>query len=364
MASNNYGKNMYVPILKWKQGEYLALERLTASIKDSVTPLIEIPPIGWDFEKGTLAKTPDQHLSTFASRLHNKWRNRKAFVDLNLLDPTNRMASGLHPVEYIFSQTRTNGAHARPTTSLSRDSDHQNAVKTVLKIDKRGLCLRLSFGDLVKADIGLRITSLLSFHEINAEQTDLVLDLDSPEFEPLDTLAKALSIALRRIPMLDQFMTFTIASTSFPENMGKVSPGLQIVNRNEWLLFSSHIRSFLEESITIQFGDYAIAHPSLPELDMRLIKPAASLRYTIDDAWLIAKGSNVRDNGFSQYKELCKDIVDSGYFVDKDYSAGDAYIFGCSKGTESTGNLTTWRWVGTNHHITKVVTDLANSGAL
>ena len=42
---------MYIPILKWRQGEYLALDRLEDRVKDKVLPLIEIPPIEWDFEK-------------------------------------------------------------------------------------------------------------------------------------------------------------------------------------------------------------------------------------------------------------------------------------------------------------------------
>ena len=40
----------YVPVLKWKQGEYQALYRLSNAVKDNLTPLLEIPPIGFDFE--------------------------------------------------------------------------------------------------------------------------------------------------------------------------------------------------------------------------------------------------------------------------------------------------------------------------
>jgi Beta protein len=42
------------------------------------------------------------------------------------------------------------------------------------------------------------------------------------------------------------------------------------------------------------------------------------------------------------------------------FSPGSAYIESCRTGGASTGNLSTWRWVGTNHHMTKVVNDLAN----
>ena len=67
---------MYVPILKWRQGEYLALGQLHPNVKDKVIPLIEIPPIEWDFEQKKEAKTIDEHLKPFANRLVKKWKYR------------------------------------------------------------------------------------------------------------------------------------------------------------------------------------------------------------------------------------------------------------------------------------------------
>ena len=56
----------------------------------------------------------------------------------------------------------------------------------------------------------------------------------------------------------------------------------------------------------------------------------------------------------------CATVLDSGFFCGADFSAGDEYIEGCAAGTMSTGSLTTWRWVGTNHHIEKVARDVAS----
>lgn len=62
----------YVPILKWRQGEYQALLRLADPIKDHTVPLIEITPPDFDFETQTPLKTLDEHLGTFATRLQKK----------------------------------------------------------------------------------------------------------------------------------------------------------------------------------------------------------------------------------------------------------------------------------------------------
>lgn len=351
---------MYVPILKWKQGEYLALERLEDSVKNHVIPLIEIPPIGWDFEQGCLAKTINQHLEKFADRFHKKWKDRSAFIDLALLNPAERMSDHAHPMTFIFDGIREQNESAIPVTGISRTSDYQNATKGVVETDSEGLCVRLTFDNIVKNDIETTLNALIAYHQIDYNNLDIILDLESPNFHPIDQFSNALHAALRRLPLLPHCRSFTIAATAFPKTMGQMKLGGQVIERSEWLLYQQFQPKALDSGIKIQFGDYAIAHPSLPQQDMRLLKPAASLRYTIEGGWYIGKGTNVKDNGFGQYAGMCKSLVDSGYFNGPNFSKSDLHILECSENRASTGNLPFWRWIGTNHHITKVVHDLAN----
>jgi hypothetical protein len=142
--------------------------------------------------------------------------------------------------------------------------------------------------------------------------------------------------------------------------MADIKGPSQTVTRSEWLLYKKVVAKLPAGFEPPTFGDYAISSADMPKGDMRLLKPSASVRYTINDAWLITKGSNVRDNGFEQFRDRCGDVVNSGLALPAGYSAGSDYVRGCHAKTEKTGNLTTWRWVGTNHHITKVVDDLAS----
>ena len=57
-----FGRNHYVPVLKGRDGEYGALQTLTPSTRQALTPLVEIPPIPWDFKEEKPAKTIDGHL--------------------------------------------------------------------------------------------------------------------------------------------------------------------------------------------------------------------------------------------------------------------------------------------------------------
>ena len=133
------------------------------------------------------------------------------------------------------------------------------------------------------------------------------------------------------------------------------------VPRNEWLLYKL-LRTKLGNIDTRipTFGDYVINHPEVLQIDMRLVKPTATIRYTIDDAWLIIKGPNVRDYGYGQYLDHCKTLTSDPRFLGSIFSKADQYISDCAAGRAKTGNLSTWRWIGTNHHLEKVALDVAN----
>jgi hypothetical protein len=97
-----FDQNHYVPVLKWRQGEYQALVKLDPAIKDWITPLFEIPKETWDFEKQAPTKDLDDHLAPFGKRLKAKWGIRRCFVDSCYLSNDSTIASGTHHLDHIF----------------------------------------------------------------------------------------------------------------------------------------------------------------------------------------------------------------------------------------------------------------------
>lgn len=350
----------YVPRLLWKQGEYQALFYLHSQTKFDVTPLIDIPEVGFDFETGEVAKTIDEHLEKFARRLAAKWSQMWAFVDLSLIDTNERMADGRHPVKFVFDDVRQRNALAIPVTGLRRDDAYQTAVLETITRDKSGVCIRLLVEEIVESDFETRLTTLLNRLKISASDCHLIIDLQAPSFEPLNGFTQIVLSVLRKIPYSKDWNTFTVCSTSFPQSMGQIKTGVQIVKRFDWLFYKHLLTLLGKDERKPAFGDYAISHPEHARKDPRLLKPAASLRYTIDDGWYIVKGSNVRDNGYAQYRKFCADLVGSGMFLANGFSDAGDYIRNCALGKVQPGNLTKWRRVGTNHHAEKVVFDLAN----
>jgi hypothetical protein len=354
----------YVPVLKWRQGEYQALWRLSEELKSQVVPLIEVTPPDFDFEQWKPKKTVSEHLEKFAERFNQKWGGRPALIDFRLLDPAARMAGDAHPLSWILEQVREYGASLIPVTGFERDSAYQSAVRSASNLDGHGAALRCSLEDSADSQFIQNVEALADTLGLDVRDVDIVVDLKSPNFEPLDGLAKLLSNVLSASPAFHAARSLTVIATAFPPSMSMVTGPAQLISRREWLLYKALMTQLNPGLRRPSFGDYAIASPELPKGDMRLLKPAATVRYAVDDGWIIAKGSNVRDNGYEQYRACCKTVTESPLYLGAGFSEGSEYIENCRAGVVTTGNLSTWRWVGTNHHMTKVVHDLASFHAL
>lgn len=351
----------YIPCLRWKQGEYQAVLRLANGTKKVFTPLIEVPELGWDFEEKKEKKTIDQLLIPFPKRVYEKWGALPCFVDvMKHIQYSNRVANGGHPENVVFTGLREKGCSAIPVIGLERDDTHLNEIGITLAKDRRGVCFRITAEQAARSSLKTDLDYLLSKLAIASNNCDFILDLGAPNFLPLDGFVNVISTLVGGLPYLNEWRTFTILGTSFPETMAVVKEGIEIIPRYEWQLYKKLVVIFKRAGLRIPtFGDYAIAHPNVPEMDMRIIKPAATIRYAIEDNWCIVKGRSFRDNQ-KQYHELCKRLVASQNFCGADFSYGDEYIQKCSKKEAGCGILSTWRQVGTNHHIVKVTQDIAS----
>ena len=352
----SFDQRHYVPCVRWKMGEYQAVSRLSPKARGVITPFIEVPERGFDFETGQEAKTLEAHIKLFPERIAKKWGRGVCFVDPKLLN------EGMsHAAHFIFSGLQQLGCAAVPVTGIERSLDYQKAVRRASTADKRGICLRVSLLQASGANAKREIDRLLASLGTTPEGTDCVLDMEAPgSFEPIDGFVGALLAIVERLPYLRRWRTLTLMGTSFPETTASLQRGPQLVPRHEWMAYKELVDRLRQAKLRLPtFGDYCIAHPKVLDIDPRIMKPPATVRYTTDGAWYVVKGTNVRKDGFAQYRGLCSDVASSRHFT-RGLSKADMYIAQCALGEGATGNLTTWRWVGTNHHIEKVVFDIAS----
>lgn len=349
----------YVPILKWRQGEYQALMRLTDTVKDRTVPLIEITPPDFDFETWTPSKSIDDHIAKFAARFRAKWGARLALLDCGLLDPREVMQDGKHPMRFLCEQAFAQGAMLIPVVRLHDDTAYRSAVGIAHAQMQTGVVLRCTLDEALDPAFDTNVTTMLQHLGVGMADCDVILDLEAPAWDPQDVLINIVSAAIQASNAISTARSFILAGTSFPASMAEVTGPIQFWPRREWQFFQALLATLGETVRRPTFADYAIAANGYSQMDMRKVKPSATIRYTCDDGWIIVKGTNVRDNGFGQYRSCSGTVTGAANFLGSGFSPGSDYIEGCRDGTVGTGNLSTWRWVGSNHHITKVVADLA-----
>ena len=352
-------ENMYVPALRWRQGEYQALNRLAPDVKDRIVPLITIPDVEFDFEHGRLKKTVHEHVHPFALRYHKKWGGRPAWVALTASIATGRMNGGEHVFDYVFDRLGSYGELAMPALPLDADAATLAAVRrAAMRGQGAGAIVRLEH--LMAGGVEAKVVSLARGAGVFLAETDVVIDLRAPNFEPYGLFAAGLWRAMVELGDLGRFRNVVLLSTAIPESFGMIAKGTDEVPRHDWLFYQAFVQQMPAEMRRPNYGDYTIVHPDFKALDMRMVKAAAKVIYTKSDSWGTRKGGAFRDDP-SQMRRHCAEIVRDSHFEFRGggYSYGDKYIEGCAAGVESTSNLTRWKDVGINHHMTMIVRDLA-----
>jgi hypothetical protein len=353
---------IYVPMLKGKEGEFSALEVLAPDIRPSVMPLIEIPGIPYDYANERPVRTLAEHVDGISERLGRCWPNLPLYLHLPWFGEQERMGDGRVALESVLADCSNRGVKAVPVVWRQSSSDSLTAAGRYSETTGFGPCIRLRVEDFEEdTDLDAEINRLIKgLGGIDANSIDLILYLEDLGTEANRALLVTRSV-FSMIPQKDQWKRVILAAASFPEDLSDVGAATTTtISRREWELWKAlQRRPNILPRRDLIFGDYAIAHPVPKELDPRIMQMSASIRYTTPDEWLIVKGRNVRQYGFDQYFELCKTLIGRPEYCGRDYSWGDRYIDDCANGMKGPGNATTWRKVGTNHHLTLVTRELA-----
>jgi len=334
----------YVPILRWKEGELSALEKLYPPERKAITPLIET--FG-SKKQATEYKDP----KILAKDLYERWQNGRVFVDISPTISLAPRSSHVHPVTDFFNVTSQLNMNAIPVIRLRCGSMYRAAVKDAVNRDKLGLCIRLARNDFADGSLVDELGTLVTYMGIERDSVDLVLDLAI--FSPSD---HDISDFLLSLPNLLEWRTITVASGAFPKNLQEVEKGPRSLPRLEWQAWKNQVRTNLPRIPT--YGDYATLHPFLtfPEKP----RPSCSIKYTIENDWLIVRGWPLMNGHKSdQYHGEAKLLIEHETFCGQSFSYGDNFIYETAQRKKGPGNFQQWVTVGVNHHLTFVVHQIA-----
>jgi hypothetical protein len=339
----------YVPVLKSKQNELLALGELEAGAAARCTPLIEIMPPA-ETRSGPPPSLEDQ-LQTVVRRLAvGRGDADRVFIDTRHLRDSMR-SDGKHPLVDLFDRMRDEIA-AVPVGGLNRSRSHENALATVAETDGSGAVLRLESEDVFEAGgLDRAVNDWLDAVSLTPGVVDLVVDLGALRAGTTDDVVAGRE-TLRALPRLHQWRSLTLAGGAFPEDLNKLAEDKTYNrDRHDWLLFLRVLAGRLPRKPA--FGDYSI-HDTRVQTGGGLGN--AHLRFSADSHWVIVRRQNLRRaTRFKQYYDACAILRGRAEFDDADHCFGCRKIAACVA-PESTGQQGSWLKAGDVHHIT-VATD-------
>ena len=345
----------YVPVLRWRQGEWLALRDMRLTDKGRMTPLIELHPKDFNAAGGSSTEI-DEVLNERVHGIKKNWGEGQFFLDAHLINPNKRTASGLRPIELVSKVSRVLGLCLVPVAGLTRDPEYQNSVRSIANTDKRGVCIRLLREEFRSTDLEERLGKLINELGVSNATVDLIVDLQVIE-NHVPSLTRICSL----VPFVDQWRTFTVIGGAFPKDLTKFSVGRHEHPRLEWQMWRNGIETPLPRQPS--FGDYTTQHgiyvPTPPRPNF-----SASIRYTCDDYWLVMRGEGVFHEGspgFAQWPANAQLLCERSEYAGRKFSYGDNYIYEMGSQTERTGSPETWLRAGINHHLTYVVHQLSMS---
>ncbi|AFE57666.1 hypothetical protein Q7S_07110 [Rahnella aquatilis HX2] len=365
----------YVPILKTKRAEFSAISQLSQYVKSKFIPLFEIEPVAIDPDLGTPDKSYNDHLNDFGRKLSTSCSAFPViYIDGILIEDQFISSGDLYPITNAIGQARAAGLHIVPVSSPTRNVNYLNEIDKLVQDE---ICLRLTVTDLANPQLISRYVSRLN---IPYQNIDVVIDLrdsitdDNLQSGQSQTLAAGL---INNLQYLNSFRRVILAGGSFPVDLSQISIGVYSQPRLEWLLWQAlHTGSVLIRQVI--YSDYGVQHPDYTRLATRFPSVSASVRYTGNDYFWVFRGKKANQYGYEQYGAHSADIVVHSDYSGPQFSTGDQDIYDYAQvyaqylhnqnqtpppnpsSYYKFGSAEVWRRIGQNHHITKVVDQLAN----
>ena len=357
LASSGEGRGMtfkadhYVPVLKLKRGEKRALQDLSEKIRPRVTPLFEV--VERKDEKDVA-----EHIDTAFKGLELSVAQFPRYF----LDCIEIESDGAPAATDVFRRAATLRTRFTPVTGLSRTAD----VAAAMNHRANGIAIRLTREEFEDGRIPSQLPAFMAGNKLDPEAVDLIVDLGAVDDMVTPGIEALAAAFLADVPNHKRWRTLTISSCAFPQSMAGVDGSSHdLVDRAEWHAWRDALhanRASLDRLPT--FSDCAIQHPSGVEgFDFRFMQLSASIRYSLPEQWLLIKGvSTRRVLPSTQFPQLAKHLV-YGHLLP--YYGGAGHCTGCklmkdaADGRNGLGSAEAWRLLGTIHHITVAVEQIA-----
>lgn len=255
----------YVPILKWKRGEKMALHNIDPLWRPKLIPLLELVNDEGD--------TPDQ----LSKDIKKYWRE-PAYLDVHYRSKTFALNALSNLARY------PGDADIIPVIRLDTPDILLQGILAVWAAYHNGIALRLIIDETTDFELlDTELELLLKRLSTERSSVDLIIDFG------YITNATSYSSYITRVsalPKLNDWNRLIIAGGTFPSDLSEFTPNEDnFLARSEWLLFKEHSSKISRETI---YSDYTVRHPTY--YAARPLSGSISVRYTLEDKIQILRG--------------------------------------------------------------------------
>ena len=337
----------YVPILRWKRAEWVALRNLSPQVRNQLTPLLEFIPIKLNISDDSKL---EENIVNTCEDINKCLGNMSAFIDLHLCP-----ARGVKVLTTMSSLVKRMNLNLIPVVHLKQNQNWRGAVANFIKSHGVSVCVRLNLEDVERPTLGHILQQLFSDLGVTAKSVNLIIDCGVIGRQNQPVLENILS----RISHVREWLTLTVISGAFPPDLMGLAPAIHTLERIDWLWWQQQVRRTRLSRIPT-YGDYTIQYAIYKE-PPKFSNPSASIRYTAQEHWVIMRGEGLRNPGgpgFAQYPANASLLRERPEFLGADYCEGDRYIDEMGVQVDKSGTPETWLRAGINHHLSLTVNQL------
>jgi len=338
----------YVPVLKCKAGELIALSKLPEALRNDIVPIADLVPI-------QNKKKFEDHIQSSIGYIQKWDKERLLYIDGYMIQDADALVHRKRYMEYIFNELRKSKYNVIPVVSNISNPDYLDQIKKIIEKDTRGACLRIFAEREIR--INDEIERMIPRISLNYNQIDLLIDLQSLEILSGDEILKWQREIITKLIYPANWRSVVLTGSNFPINLSKLTANqIHLIPRKHWLAWKELVENNDFERFP-SYSDYAISHPLMSEVE-GIPNASASIRYTHENEYYIYRGRGTRQHGFEQFFEIATALINSSDYFGRDHCYGDDFIYRCGTERKLKGRLLDWRAVGTNHHMTLVVEQL------
>lgn len=340
----------YVPILRWKQGERIALRHLSVAGRTNVVPHFVIAQAQFGLPKRrkkkpaakSAKKAPPSASEYLSKQLHDIWGNAAFYVDASDLPGT----LSAHTLDDLRTSADALSLQLVPSIRLNAPTEYVGAVRRATNKDGRGAGLRISLAQLTSA------SSWIGSWPIPLAETDLMVDLGGSVGNVL-ALGQSVHLAFQSLHQANLWRSVTVTGGNIPATLSGYFVGLTMLPRAELQLWSSLRKSGLPYAL--DFGDYATIGPDSTTENIEGPVPI-NAKYTCKPDFAVfhgvktkGPGSKSRDQQYRSYASQVVKLANRGALA---HCWGDKMVDGiASSSTSSPGSPSSWVSYSVNRHI-------------